>query len=81
MHAGDLLLAVCRELNWHLLAIVSTEGSLTQPIADFFADTLQDNPDFFLVRHFRDMNASLNTHEVRRMLSFLKSEARGRYLF
>ncbi|XP_070199106.1 atrial natriuretic peptide receptor 1-like [Littorina saxatilis] len=73
---GEMLLGVCREMGWHLVSIISTEGPLSQAVADFFKEKLENNPEFFLVRHFRNVNISLSTTNVRTMMRLLKKQSR-----
>ncbi|XP_025086126.1 atrial natriuretic peptide receptor 1-like isoform X2 [Pomacea canaliculata] len=72
---GNLLLSVCRNLDWHTISIISTLGGMTEGIADYFKEIL-DNSEFFLARHFDRVNTSLTVESIRRMYAFIKGEAR-----
>lgn len=75
---GNLLLSVCRNLDWHTISIISTSGGMTEGIADYFKEIL-DNSEFFLARHFDRVNTSLTVESIRRMYAFIKGEARSKY--
>jgi hypothetical protein len=75
--AGYLMLELCVEYKWQRLAIISTQGTLTEPVADFLKEVIESSEDMFLARHFANVSPSASPTNIRNILHALTKEARG----
>ena len=76
---GNLLLfTICGRFNWNRVAMISSKGLMTSAVSDFFKEQLEEEFDFFLVRHFSNVNKTSADSAIIKRLSLIREVARSK---
>ena len=58
--------------------MISTKGPLTSAVSDIFKELLKEDSDFFLARHFSNVNRTSDDSDIIRRLSRISEMARSK---
>ena len=58
--------------------MISTKGPLTSAVSDIFKELLKEDSDFFLARHFSNVNRTSTKASIIRRLTLISEEARSK---
>ena len=75
---GNLLLYISGRFKWNRVAMISSSGPMTSAVSDFFKDLLKEESDFYLVRHFSNVNRTSTKASIIRRLTLISEEARSK---